>query len=436
MAPDADRSAPGARRVLVVAFHYPPDNTSTGVLRTLKFTQYLLGHGWRSHVISVPVALYPSCDPDNARVLPDGIEVERTWACDVKRALGIRGVYPGFAGVPDRYWPWYFSATRAGLRAVRTGAVQAIYSTLPVPTAHLVGLALKRRTGLPWLADFRDPWVEASLPPLRRRFEARLERAVVTRADRVICNTPAMRRAFLAAYPAIDPGKFVVITNGYDEAELAGIVPRPGPRFRILHAGTLDDENRNPRGLLLGVRSALDRGWLREDDLELMLLGAGRHADAPGFRRDLDQTRLAACTTIVRERIAYREALALSAGADVVVVLSENLGATAGRDVQDFTALQVPVKLYEALRLGRPVLALVSGGAVAELLASTGVGITIAPQDTEAIAASLRDAYRTRTRAGTSIAPAPAAIAAYGRERLTEQLARELDDAVAAPGVR
>jgi hypothetical protein len=101
------------RTLLVVVFHYPPDNSSTGVLRTLKFTQYLGRRGWGSEVISVPTRLYLARDNKLAEQIPSHTRVTRVWAPDLSKALAVKGRYPGFAAFPDRYWPWLFQAVRA-----------------------------------------------------------------------------------------------------------------------------------------------------------------------------------------------------------------------------------------------------------------------------------------------------------------------------------
>ena len=420
------------RTLLVVAFHYPPDNSSTGVLRTFKFTEYLLDHGWRSDVISVPETLYPSRNPPGAVAIPRQISVERVWACDVKTTFAFRGIYPSWIGVPDRYWPWMFSATRAGLKTIAKGGVSAIYSTYPVPTAHLIGLRLKKRSGLPWIADFRDPWVEETMPPVRHWLESKMERSVIENADRIICNTPAMRRSFLKRYPDIPESRFVTITNGYDEADLKDINPVPLEKFQILYPGGIDDENRNPRGLFAGIRLALDSGWLNSEDLVVTLLGCGPYADSARFIADLKRYRLESFVQITKDRIPYQKALARMAGADVLVVLSENLGGTdQSGNIQAWTAMQVPAKVYEYLRLGRPMLALVSSGAVEELLTKTGAGFPIPPDDTRRVAEALKDLYQRRNN------PLPkenrevrSEISQYSRRNLTVQLAKELNNLV------
>ena len=413
------------RRVLVVAFHYPPDNTSTGVLRTLKFTQYLHGHGWSSTVLTVPPNLYYSTDAASLAKIPAHVEVRRSAAVDIKEALGFRGLYPSALAVPDRYWPWLFSGTRAGSELLGSGRFQALYTTYPVPTAHWIGLRLKKRFGLPWIADFRDPWVEDSMPWYRRKLEGILEAKIMRHADRVICNTPAMRRFFLERYPQVDAAKFVTITNGYDEPDFAQIEPHTEAQFHIIYPGVISVGNRHPRPLLAGVRLALDKGWLRADDLKITFLGCGEWAHSAAFQNELQQYGLSTQVDCVVKRIPYGEALKRLAGADVLTVLSEM--ATAGAEAeQAWTRLQVPAKVYEYLRLGKPMLALVSEGAVKEVLAETGGGAPVSPDDTEGIAAALRDLYAQRHIPRQAREPSPS-VRKYSREQLTVQLAAELN---------
>ena len=420
------------KNLLVIAFHYPPDNSSTGVLRTFKFTEYLLDHGWRSEVITARSELYSSRNPLDADFIPAAIKVSRAWACDIKKAAGFRGIYPGWLAVPDRFWPWYFAARRAGAKAIRRGAVDAIYSTYPLPTAHLIGLSLRKRFKLPWIADFRDPWATDAGQGLRGCIESRLEREVVTVADRVICNTPAMRRNFLLRYPQLPQRKFVTITNGYDEKDVSGVVPKPSSKFQIFYPGTIDSENRNPRGLFAGIRRALDAGWLRSDDLLVTFLGCGPYAASAPFLNDLKAFALEPYVDLCRERIPYRDALERMAGADVVVVLSENLADDGDANrTRVWTAMQVPAKLYEYLRLGRPLLALVGDGAVKEFLEKTGAGVPIPSGATERIALALKHYYEFGHFSAAAHKTSNTGISEYARENLTQLLANELHSLVA-----
>ncbi len=415
-------------RLLVIAFHYPPDNSSTGVLRTLKFTEYLADHGWSSEVISVPEELYESCDPGLAAKIPRHVNVHRVRAADVKRLLGVRGVYPRALAFPDRYWPWMRAAVRKGAELIAAGRIDALYSTYPMATAHLIGLRLHSRFGLPWVVDFRDPWIEDSMPPVRRWAEGLLERRVIAHAGRVICNTPAMHHYLLGRYPGLAPEKFVTITNGYDEKDFAGLEPEAIGKFEILYPGAIDGGNRDPLPFLAGVRLALERGWLDRDDLQVTLLGCGPYADSAVFRQALQRSGVADIVAVYRDRLPYRRALQRMAGADLLLALSEPIGTgAAARRNRTWTYMQVPAKTYEYLRVGRPILALMSGGAVAELLERVRGIRTIPPQDTESVARLLRRQYGSRRSVTPPPGEPPPGVGDYSRERLTARLAAELD---------
>lgn len=417
------------RRLAIVAFHYPPDNTSTGVLRTLKFTQYLVEHGWQTDVISVPERLYGSVDPSSLADVPPTTRIFRPWAADVKRLFGFHGAYPALLAIPDRYWPWVIPAFRQAAKLVRAREVSAVMTTYPVPSAHLVGWLVKRRFHIPWLADFRDPWVEGSMTRWRQRVEGAMERAVLRQADRIICNTPRMRSSFLERYPDLAEEKFITIPNGYDQKDLLRVIPEYKDKFEILYTGIIAPGNRNPRPLLAGVRYALDRGWLRRNDLLITFLGAGYYSKHPDFQHDLDRYQLRELTTVVYERIPYQKALNRMAGANVVTILSEPLGDDdKARAERAWSHLQVPAKVYECLGLGRPMLALVTDGAVRDLIEEVGAGEIADPTRPEVVASALKriyDAHCTGRVEGRL-----EGFQTYSRQNQAKQLAQALRQSI------
>lgn len=418
-------------RLLVIAFHYVPDNTSTGVLRTLKFTKYLGQNGWKCDVITVPEQLYFQTDPTSLDQIPAGVHVYRPWGADIKHLFGVRGRYPSFLGIPDRYWPWVYFAVRQSRRLMNVERFDAIYSTYPVPSALVIGLILKRKSRLPWIVDFRDPWVEDSMGPLRRRLEGALERRVLRNADRIICNTPAMRRSFLQRYPELPPDRFVTITNGYDESDFSGLIPESLPEFEILYLGMIAAGNRNPSPLLKAIEFALEQEWLNRENLRLTFLGSGSYGSDRCFLAEVKSRRLSEIVTVVTERIPYRKALARMVGADVLAVLSEPIGKGRSAVVERrWSHLQVPAKVYEYLRVQKPILALVSGGAVAELLETTGGGIPVAPDDFQQIARVLKGLYEQRGTQFTTRSSVPEVVMQYRRERLGQVFSAVLDELV------
>ena len=154
----AATAAAGARgrRVLMVAFHYPPCFGSSGYLRTLKFSRYLPQHGWQPIVLTAHPRAYPQTTAEQLPEVPPIASVTRTFALDARRHLAIRGSSLRIMALPDQWSSWWLSAVPAGLRLVRRYRPAVLWSTYPIATAHLIGLTLHRLTGIPWVADFRD----------------------------------------------------------------------------------------------------------------------------------------------------------------------------------------------------------------------------------------------------------------------------------------
>src|SRR5262249_18470131 len=128
--------------------------------------------------------------------------------------------------VPDAKLGWLPFGFLAGKRAIRKHRCMAIYSSAPVWTAHLIGLLLKRFTGLPWVADFRDPW---RVNPFRGFpyksvdiVDDWLARQVIYSADWVISNTEPMRRTLVGRFPHLE-SKFKTIPNGFDPQDFVDL---------------------------------------------------------------------------------------------------------------------------------------------------------------------------------------------------------------------
>src|SRR5579884_3552370 len=124
-------------RVLIVAFHYPPDLSSSGVLRTLKFSRYLPESGWLPTVLTVQPKHYETKDSALEKQIPPEVEVYRTAAIDMKKAFSISGKHFRFTVVPDRFTGWIPFAVWQGRKIIREKNIDAIYSTSPIPSSHL-----------------------------------------------------------------------------------------------------------------------------------------------------------------------------------------------------------------------------------------------------------------------------------------------------------
>jgi len=192
------------RTLLMIAYHFPPFAGSSGVQRTLRFVQQLPAFGWKPVVLSVHPRAYEKTSEDLLREVPEGTIVERAFAVDTARQLSIAGRYPGFLARPDRWMSWWFGAVPAGLRMIREHRPAAIWSTYPIATAHRIGTTLQKMSGLPWIADFRDPMAQDGYPedPATWRAFDRIERAAFAAATRTVFTTRGAAAMYRDRYPA------------------------------------------------------------------------------------------------------------------------------------------------------------------------------------------------------------------------------------------
>ena len=423
------------RHALFVTFQYPPDASSSGVLRTLKYTRHLAEHGWRVTVLSVATSAYETVDAATLADIPASVRVVRTPYLDTRKHLAVRGRYLALAALPDRFIGWLPWAVAAGVRIAQSDPFDLIYSTSPPATAHLVAWRLARRLHKPWVADFRDPWFEDPPEPgapagnIFRGIDRRLEAGVVAGARHVVASTESLRDLLAARHGLLDGAKFGFIPNGYDEADFAPVAGDPSAalskheHMSIVHAGSINPDFRDPIPLLRALRSAADQGLLDLDRIRLRFLGGGAHAESAALRHAIDENGLVDVVQIL-PRVPYAQALAELARADVLLLLQAS---------EDTRAL-VPAKLYEYLRMGKPVLALTLPGESSALLARTGGGVVVDPADGAALVQALGRLYGL-WREGTieRLHADPDRLAQYDRRALAARLAAVFASALTAP---
>jgi glycosyltransferase involved in cell wall biosynthesis len=412
------------KHALFVAFHYPPESSSSGVLRTLKYTRYLGRLGWRTTVLTLKREAYEVTDAKLEDQVPGDVRVVRTRFIDLKRHLSIRGRYLSVLAIPDRWIGWLPFAMAAGNRIMKDQPADVIYSTSPHATAHLIGLALSHRARTPWVADFRDPWYEVPPEPgtpWATQFTARrLERLVVRKADRVVASTARLRAALAGRYPWEPSDKFVTIPNGYDEEDfsLAGGASAPSSdELLILHAGSINGDFRDPRPLFEAVRRAGEAGLAEPTRIRFRFLGGGHFGDSSEMKRAVERAGLMSRVEFL-PRVSYAASLAELSRATVLLLLQ------ASPDTVDL----VPAKLFEYLRAGRPVLAVVPEGATAEVMREVGGGWVVNPSDSSALCEAVVTAYQAWTSGRLdSLTADQGALEKYSRERLAAQLADHFD---------
>ena len=377
----------------MVAFHFPPLAGSSGIQRTLRFVQHLPAFGWQPLVLSAHPRVYEQTSDDLTGEIPDGTIVRRAFALDAARHLSIMGRYPGWMSRPDRWVSWKLAGVADGIRMIKEFKADAIWSTYPIATAHVIGAVLHRKSGIPWIADFRDPMAQDGYPPDAKTWESfkHIEERATKNARFSVFTTPGAARTYRTRYPQFAE-RIVVIENGFDEESFAaaGTDRAEGPlepgTLIFLHSGIVYPEERDPRPLFLALRRLVASGRLKRQQVKFRFRAAVHEALL---------NRLAAENGVadfieVCPPIPYKQALNEMMRADALLILQSD-------DCND----QIPAKLYEYLRARRPVLGLTDpNGDTAETLRRAGMDAIARLESTdeiEAILPSFIDAVASKT---------------------------------------
>jgi len=404
------------RRLLMIAYHFPPLAGSSGIQRTLRFVQQLPTFGWTPMVLTTHPRAYERTSDDQMCDVPASTVVERAFALDTARHLSLSGRYIGAMARPDRWASWRFDAVRRGMQMIERYQPQAIWSTYPIATAHLIGAELQRRSGLPWLADFRDPMVQVDYPTDAPTWHAykRIEERTVLQARVILFTTPGAAADCRSRYPA-QAGRVQVLENGYDEESFAAAGQRvhadstAGPHV-LLHSGIVYPDERDPRQLMAALRILHDRGAIQPGKL-IIRLRAAVHDD---LIRQLAREYAVASYIEICPSVGYLAALQEMLEVDGLLVLQ---AANCNQ--------QVPAKLYEYIRAGRPILCLTDpAGDTATVLREAGVSRTARLDSAEEIAALIAHHLKT---GGVDLRPDALAVASSSRLQRTRQLAQILE---------
>jgi glycosyl transferase family 1 len=401
----------------MIAYFFPPLGGG-GVQRSLKHVKYLPHAGFEPIVLTTRTTRTSSPDATLTGDVPPGTPIIRApevplqflrWG--LEGALGRAGLpkWPA-ANVswPDEHAGWIPAATWHALRAVRRYRPQVIYSTASPVSAHVVAMLVSRRTGLPWVADFRDAWTlaptrERVVKPLARA-SSKLERAFVRQARVVTIVDESIE---VDGLPPTDPRR-VLIRNGVDPDDVPEFNGQSvSGRFTLAHVGKMYGK-RDGAPVFAALRALVDRGDVDPRRLEVRIVG--RTSVSPGV--DLDGIRVTH-TGYVDHAAAVAEMQA----ADVLLLYVPDRNWPA------------PGKIYEYLVAGRPVLCVApadnfSRRLVGELTAGPGVD----PGDQPAIEEAIKELYGKWRSRSLHVSPTVRAetLSRFSRETQARELATVL----------
>jgi glycosyltransferase involved in cell wall biosynthesis len=398
-------------KVLLVTMYFPPAGGG-GVQRPLKLAQYLPALGIETHVLAPDDPKWVHRDPElriptqawvhraryvGPRARKPAEELRQASGFD--KALVQAQVTARRLLVPDASVTWNLTAIPAAVRIVRREGIDAVITTSPPGSVHLVGAAVQRATDARWVADLRDPLVafqhrraDTVATRARQATAEQVARLVARRADAVTCVSEAIADEVRGLGAR---GVVRTIGNGCDFDDFAGLEYTPGPRLRITHAGGFFGR-RDPRPFLQAFHdSGVDAvarfvGDFRSSDREWAEgLGLGDRLELVDY-------------------VPRGESLRLQRDSDALLLLVPDANGR-GKGV-------LSGKVYEYLAAGRPILAVVPpDGAAAQLIRDTGAGVVVAPDDVDGIRDALVELNARFVEGGLP----PVELSGADRERLS-----------------
>ena len=418
----------------MIAYHFPPLAGSSGIQRSLRFVQHLPALGWQPLVLTANPRAYEKTSNDLLADVPEGTVVRRAFALDTARHLQVSGRYIGWMARPDRWVSWKFDAIREGLKLIDEFKPDVIWSTYPIATAHLIASALNKKSGIPWVADFRDPMAQDGYPadPLVRQSYLDIEADAAAHAQFCMFTTPGAARTYQARYPAA-ANRMTVLENGYDEESFAsaaqacqsahqdtGAATRGQRPLVMLHSGIVYPSERDPTDLFKALGRCKADGRLTPAELRIRFR-ASVHDD---LLQRLAQTHGAQDFIELRPAIPYRDALTEMLSVDALLVMqASNCNS------------QIPAKIYEYLRAGKPILGLTDPqGDTADVLRKAGLN-DIARLDSADEICRLLPALVVAWRKGVAVLPEPQAVQQASRHGRSQALATLLEHVISAKGV-
>jgi glycosyltransferase involved in cell wall biosynthesis len=284
------------RKVIILTYYWPPAG-GIAVQRFLKFAKYLAQYGWEPIIITVKNGSYPFYDQSLLKEVPSNVRVYRTKTLEpfeiYNRMRGEKGktvaqavvgpqpnksLFQRFAEyiranyfIPDARKGWRPYAIKQAEEILGKEKIDAIITTGPPHSTHLAGLALKRKYGLKWIADFRDPWTgifyNNFLPrtSASREKDKRLEQEVLSEADATVVISTGMKEKFVGKAKKLE-----VIYNSYDDEKFLKAtwptVPEKG--FLFTYTGNLLTAQNVP-----ALWQALAEIKTNRPDVKLVIIG-------------------------------------------------------------------------------------------------------------------------------------------------------------------
>jgi glycosyltransferase involved in cell wall biosynthesis len=427
------------KKALIITYYWPPSGGG-GVMRWLKFTKYLPSEGWQPIVFTpsnpdpsatdnsllkeispeTTVIKLPIWEPYDVYRKITGKKKEEKFKAGYIAEASTKGwkdklsvFIRGNLMIPDPRKFWVRPAEKFLLAYLKDNPVDVIISTGPPHSMHMIGMRLKEKLNIPWVADFRDPWTNIDFYDRLRltvwadKKHRSLEKKVLKSADLVT----TVSWSWAEDFKGIVPREIDVITNGYDPEDFSNDAAKPDKFFSITHIGSFN-KDRNPDAFwqALGSKAASDEGFRK--NLKLRFVG---QTDQSIFD-SLEKNGIKECAEDFGF-VDHKRSLEIL-GQSQVLLLPLN-------DAPNVSGI-IPGKLFEYLATKRPVIVIgPATGDTARIINETAAGKVAGFEDGNGLRQIIDEYYMKFSE--NKLVIKDSAIKKYSRKELTGQLARAID---------
>ena len=421
-------------KVLIITYYWPPAGGS-GVQRWLKFVKYLRDFDIEPVVYTVKDPKYAICDEELQREVPEGIEILRgsIWepnnifsffgSKNKKTSAGFLDPNPSFFGkitqyiranyfIPDARKFWIKPSVSTLEKYIEQHNIDVVITTGPPHSAHLIGLKLKEKTGVKWMADFRDPWTEIDyfhqlpLTDSARKKHHDLEQNVLLKADAVLVVGKTMKANFSKFNANIK-----VITNGYDTRDSNEIIALDS-KFSFVHVGLMNsDRNHTMLWKVLCDLCYENAGFKK--DLRLKFIGSL----SDEVKEAIEAHKLTSNTEFI-SYVSHHKVVQYQQSAQVLLLPINNVPSAKGI---------ITGKIFEYLQANRPILAIAPvDGDLAEIINETKSGVVVGFDDAKKMKEAVLKMYNDFRQ--NSLHVASENIEKYHRKELTKKLVEAIKE--------
>ena len=426
--------------VLIITYYWPPSG-GAGVQRWLKFTKYLRNYGWEPVVYTPENPEAPATDESLVPEVPEDIKVVKRKIWEpyqlYKRFIGQskeEKVNAGFLSekeksglaeklsvwirgnlfIPDARKYWIKPSIRFLTQYLKENPVDAIISTGPPHSMHIIALRLKKKLNIPWLADFRDPWTQIdfydqlNLSRFADKKHHRLEKQVLENADKIVTvsKTCATDLENIAERPV------KVITNGFDQDDFENLNVGNSEYFEIVHIGSIN-KDRNAVSFWQAVSELIKEQKNIASKLKIRLIGKIDFS----AKKSISEHKLDDFVEYI-PYLPHKEAIRQGSSASILLLPLNNTPNAKGI---------LTGKLFEYLALRKPILCIgPTDSDIATIIKETQSGSIFHFTDKAGIKSFLTNKY-LKFKEGYSLT-LNNAYQKYNRKNLTKELSRNLEE--------